>query len=92
LDRKIPARKVHDRRAIMASNASDFAVASYSVDELPDLSFSDALTLEERGQSTVVLKEGSGDIIELERVVNRKTQVPRVKLPKNDESGFGFWL
>jgi hypothetical protein len=39
---------------------------------------------------TVVLKEGSGDIRELERVVNRKTQVPRVKLPKNDESGFGF--
>jgi hypothetical protein len=31
LDRKVPARKVYDRRAVMASNASDFAVASYSV-------------------------------------------------------------
>jgi hypothetical protein len=29
LDRKIPARRIHDRRAVMASNASDFAVASY---------------------------------------------------------------
>jgi hypothetical protein len=41
---------------------------------------------------TVVLKEGSGDIRELEWVVNRKTQVPRVKLPENDESGFRFWV
>jgi hypothetical protein len=41
---------------------------------------------------TVVLKEGSGDIREFERVVNQKTQVPRVKLPENDESGFGFWV
>jgi hypothetical protein len=40
----------------------------------------------------VVLKEGSGDIRELERVVNQKTQVPRVKLPENDESGFRFWV
>jgi hypothetical protein len=39
LDRKIPARRIHDRRAIMASNASDFAVASYSIDGLPDFSF-----------------------------------------------------
>jgi hypothetical protein len=42
--------------------------------------------------STVVLKEGSADIRELEWVVNRKTQVPRVKLPENDESGFRFWV
>jgi hypothetical protein len=40
----------------------------------------------------VVLKEGSGDIRELEWVVNQKTQVPRVKLPENDESGFRFWV
>jgi hypothetical protein len=37
-------------------------------------------------------KKGSGDIRELERVVNRKTQVTRVKLPENDKSGFGFWV
>jgi hypothetical protein len=52
LDRKIPARRVHDRRAVMASNASDFAVASYSVEGLPEFSFSDELTLEERGESS----------------------------------------
>jgi hypothetical protein len=47
LDRKVPARKIHNRRAVMASNASDFAVASYSVEGLPDFTFSDELTLEE---------------------------------------------
>jgi hypothetical protein len=36
LERKIPARRIHDKRAIMASDASDFAVASYSVEGLPD--------------------------------------------------------
>jgi hypothetical protein len=40
LDRKIPARRVHDRRTVMASDASDFAVASYSVEGLPEFSFS----------------------------------------------------
>jgi hypothetical protein len=52
LDRKIPARKLHDRRAVMASDASDFAVASYSVEGLPEFSFSDELTIEERGESS----------------------------------------
>jgi hypothetical protein len=36
LDRKIPARRVHDRRAVMASDASDFAVASYSIEGIPE--------------------------------------------------------
>jgi hypothetical protein len=40
----------------------------------------------------VVLKKGSGDIKELEWVVNQKTQVPRVKLPENDKSWFRFWV
>jgi hypothetical protein len=52
LDRKVPARRIHDRRAIMASNASDFAVASYSIEGLPEFSFADGLTLEERGESS----------------------------------------
>jgi hypothetical protein len=52
LDRKIPARRVDDRRAIMASNASDFAVALYSVEGLPEFSFSAALELSEKGESS----------------------------------------
>jgi hypothetical protein len=36
----------------MASDASDFAVGSYSVEGLPKFSFSDELTLEERGESS----------------------------------------
>jgi hypothetical protein len=52
LDRKIPARRLYDRQAIMASNASDFAVASYSIEGLPEFSFSSELTLEERGESS----------------------------------------
>jgi hypothetical protein len=52
LDRKIPARMVYDRQAIMASDASDFAVASYSIEGLPEFSFSAELTLEERGESS----------------------------------------
>jgi hypothetical protein len=52
LDRKIPARRLHDRRAVMASNASDFAVASYLVEGLPELSFSDELTADKRGESS----------------------------------------
>jgi hypothetical protein len=52
LDRKIPARRIHDRRAIMASDASDFAVASYLVEGLPDFSFSMALLESERGDSS----------------------------------------
>jgi hypothetical protein len=50
LDRKIPARRVYDRQAIMASDASDFAVASYSVEGLPEFSFSGRVdTRRERG-------------------------------------------
>jgi hypothetical protein len=52
MDRKIPARHVYDGQAIMASNASDFAVASYSIEGLPEFSFSAELTLEERGESS----------------------------------------
>jgi hypothetical protein len=44
LDRKIPARRLHDRPVIMASNASDFAVASYSVEGMPKFSYT--LTLD----------------------------------------------
>jgi hypothetical protein len=36
----------------MASDASDFAVASYSVEGLPDFTFSDELTLEEKEESS----------------------------------------
>jgi hypothetical protein len=52
LDRKIPAQRIHDRRAVMACNASDFAVASYSVEGLPEFSFSYELSLEEKGESS----------------------------------------
>jgi hypothetical protein len=52
LDRKIPAWRLHDRRAVMASDSSDFAVASYSIEGLPEFSFSDELTFEERGESS----------------------------------------
>jgi hypothetical protein len=52
LDRKIPARRVYDRQDIMASDASDFAVASYSIEGLPEFSFSAELTLEERRESS----------------------------------------
>jgi hypothetical protein len=52
LDRKVPARRIHDRRAVMASDASDFAVALYSVEGPPEFTFSDALTLEEKVQSS----------------------------------------
>jgi hypothetical protein len=52
LDRKVPARKIHNRRAVMASNASDFAVALYSVEGLPDFTFLDELTLKENEESS----------------------------------------
>jgi hypothetical protein len=52
LDRKVPARRIHDRRAVMASDGSDFAVALYSVEGLPEFTFSDALTLEEKVKSS----------------------------------------
>jgi hypothetical protein len=52
LDRKIPARRVEERRAVMASDASDFAVASYSVEGMPDFSFSDELKEEEKKMSS----------------------------------------
>jgi hypothetical protein len=51
LDRKIPARKVHNRKAVMASNALDFAVASYSVEGLPEFTFLSELTLKARTES-----------------------------------------
>jgi hypothetical protein len=53
LDRKIPALKLHDQRAVMASNASDFVVASYSMEGLPEFSYSGELTLEERKGSSL---------------------------------------
>jgi hypothetical protein len=43
LDRKIPARRTHDRKAVMASDASDFAVALYSIEGIPEFSFSTEL-------------------------------------------------
>jgi hypothetical protein len=52
LDRKIPARRIYDRQAIRASNASDFAAASYLIEGLPKFSFSAELTLQERGESS----------------------------------------
>jgi hypothetical protein len=54
LDRKISARRVHDRRAVMASNASDFAVALYSIEEIPEFSFSAELQDEEKKESYLV--------------------------------------
>jgi hypothetical protein len=52
LDRKVLARRIHDRRTIMASDASDFAVASYSIKGLPEFSFADELTMEEKVKSS----------------------------------------
>jgi hypothetical protein len=52
LDGKISAPRLHDRRAVMASDASDFAVASYSIEGLPEFSFLDKLTFKERGESS----------------------------------------
>jgi hypothetical protein len=43
---------MHDQRAIMASNASDFAVASYLEEGLPEFSFSEPLEESERGESS----------------------------------------
>jgi hypothetical protein len=43
LDKKIPARRTHDRKAVMASDASDFAVALYSIEGIPEFSFSTEL-------------------------------------------------
>jgi hypothetical protein len=54
LDRKIPARRVHDRRAVMASDASDFVVASYSIEGIPEFSFSAELQDEEKKESSSV--------------------------------------
>jgi hypothetical protein len=54
LDRKIPARRVHDRRAVMTSDPSDFAVASYSVEGIPEFSFSDNLEESEKTESSSV--------------------------------------
>jgi hypothetical protein len=54
LDRKIPARRVHDRRVEMASNASDFGVASYSIEGIPESSFSDNLEESEKTESSSV--------------------------------------
>jgi hypothetical protein len=36
----------------MASDASDFAVASFLVEGIPELSFSDELSWDERGESS----------------------------------------
>jgi hypothetical protein len=52
LDTKIPARRVHDQKAIMASDTSDFAVASYLVEGLPEFSFSESLEESEREESS----------------------------------------
>jgi hypothetical protein len=54
LDRKIPARRVHNRRAVMASNASDFGVASYSIEGIPEFSFLAELQDEEKKESSSV--------------------------------------
>jgi hypothetical protein len=45
---------VHDRRAVMASDASDFAVASYSIEGIPEFSFSAELQDEEKKESSSV--------------------------------------
>jgi hypothetical protein len=61
LDRKIPARRTHDRKAVMASNASDFAVASYSIEGIPELSFS--TELQESEKNRIIVSTGvTGDI------------------------------
>jgi hypothetical protein len=54
LDRKIPARRTHDRKAVMASDASDFAVASYSIERIPEFSFSTELQDSEKMESSTV--------------------------------------
>jgi hypothetical protein len=53
LDRKIPDRRLEERRVVMASEASDFAVASYSVEGMPDVSFSDKLKEEAKKTSSL---------------------------------------
>jgi hypothetical protein len=52
LDRKIPVRRIHDRRAVMASDASDFAVASYSIEGIPEFLFLAELQEEEKKESS----------------------------------------
>jgi hypothetical protein len=51
-DRKIPARRVQDQKAIMASKASNLALASYLVEGLPEFSFSESLEESEREESS----------------------------------------
>jgi hypothetical protein len=54
LDRKTPASRVHDRRAVMASNVSDFVVASYSINGIPEFSFCDELVVSETAELSSV--------------------------------------
>jgi hypothetical protein len=69
LDRKIPARRLHDRRAIMASNASDFAVASYSVEGMPKFSYTWTLDPSEREELPSVR-----ELLAIERTLDHMAQ------------------
>jgi hypothetical protein len=74
LDQKIPARRLYDRRAIMASDASDFAVASYSVEGMPKFSYTSMLDPSEREESSSVR-----ELIAIERTLNHMSQSESLK-------------
>jgi hypothetical protein len=84
LDRKIPARKLHDRRAIMASDASDFAVASYSVEGLPEFSFSSNLTNSEKKESS-----SCRELLAIQRTLEHMTSTRSLQ---QEEWTTLFWL
>jgi hypothetical protein len=74
LDRKIPARRLHDRRAIMASNPSDFAVASYSVEGMPEFSYTSTLDPSEREELSSVR-----ELLAIERTLDHMAQSGKLK-------------
>jgi hypothetical protein len=74
LDRKIPARRLQDRRAIMASDASDVAVASYSVEGMPEFSYTSTLDPSEREESSSVR-----ELLAIERTLDHMSQSGSLK-------------
>jgi hypothetical protein len=74
LDRKIPARRLHDRPAIMASDASDFGVASYSVEGMPEYSYTSTLNPSEREESSSVR-----ELLAIERTLDHMAQSGSLK-------------
>jgi hypothetical protein len=74
LDQKIPARRLHNRHAIMASEASDFAVAWYTVEGMPEFLYTSMLDPSEREESSPVR-----ELLAIERTLDHKAQSGNLK-------------